>query len=162
MGLLSALMLSLVWLRSEPWNVPIAPAREMSLATDFPAQHGDFAREGLWQLDSAGMDFGGYSAMLTIGEHELRLFSDRGSWLTFPLPGIRLPPGHPRRVSSSHVWDIGPFSDEFPDIESATRHPQTRDYWLGFENFNAVARFDRTGRLLAVDRKSTRLNSSHH
>nr|WP_283773306.1 esterase-like activity of phytase family protein [Altererythrobacter sp. KTW20L] len=94
--------------------------------------------------------FGGYSAMLTIGEHELLLFSDRGSSLTFPLPGTRLPPDHPRRASFSNVWDIGPFSDKFPDIESATRHPETRDYWLGFENFNAVVRYDLTGRFIAA------------
>jgi hypothetical protein len=128
------------WVRSDPTTgsrheVNLAPVA-VSLAT----RQDGFTREGLWEIASPYMDFGGYSAMYVLGGGRLRLFSDRGSRLIITLPPAVAPasPNSP----FANVWDIGPFSNLYADIESATRDLDTGDYWLGFESFNGVAKYD--------------------
>jgi hypothetical protein len=148
--LLAALLLPPIWLR-EP--VPVAPPGVLlaiPLPTGLPSVVDGFTREALWQLDSPSDDFGGYSAMLVPGGGRLQLFSDRGTWLTLATADGRI--GRPAgRLPFPRVRDIGPFSDRYPDIESATRDPATGQYWLGFESFNAIARYSSTGALQAVE-----------
>lgn len=129
------------WLRTDP----AADSRDLvtlhRVGTRMPATSAGFTREGLWQLRSPHADFGGYSAMLALGDDVLRLFSDRGTGLTFYRPGAGTDlPALPRHFFT--VWDVGPFSQNYPDIESATQDPVTGDYWLGYEYFNAVVRYD--------------------
>ncbi|WP_120076191.1 esterase-like activity of phytase family protein [Aurantiacibacter odishensis] len=111
----------------------------VSAVEDLPAlaSIGGFTRKGVWELSNSRIDFGGYSAMLVLGEDTLRLFSDRGKMLTLASPdGPRT-----REPRVATVWDRGPLSATLPDIEAAARDPATGDYWLAFENTNAVVRF---------------------
>lgn len=54
--------------------------------------------------------------------------------------------------------DIGPFSDRHADIESVTRDPATGEYWLGFESFNGVGRYDSTHGFVAASQPSAMRN----
>ena len=98
---------------------------------------GGFTREGVWELSSDRIDFGGYSALLILGENTLRLFSDRGNLLTFS------PPGAPKQRAPriAFMWNRGDLSATPPDIEAATRDRASGDYWLAFENSNAIIRY---------------------
>lgn len=119
----------------------------LPLETELPRYaDGGVQRVGIWELRSPHSDFGGYSALLRLNGDMLRAFSDRGTRLNIPIPGAQAI--GPARFST--VWDLGPFSKQYPDIESATRDPTTGDYWLGFENFNAIARFDVGSRLIEI------------
>lgn len=144
------------WVRSDPtagsrFEVNLAP-----VAVSLAARQDGLTREGLWEITSPYMDFGGYSAMFVLGGDRLQLFSDRGSRLVIRLP-TAVTPDSPVSPDTSlltrpfaSVQDIGPFSDRYADIESATRDPATGEYWLGFENFNAVAKYDAANNFIAA------------
>ena len=138
------------WLRTDPAAGSSVAVNLAPLAVALPAQQGDLVREGLWEITSPSMEFGGYSAMYVLGGGRLRLFSDRGSRLFITLPPAVTPvsPNSP----FANVWDIGPFSNRFADIESTTRDPATGDYWLGFESFNGVGRYDVASSFVAARR----------
>lgn len=95
-----------------------------------------FTREGVWELTSPNMDFGGVSAMFALPEESLfRTFSDRGVMLTFPMPG---------RTGATRIERLphrGNLEDFVTDIEAATQDPASGDFWLAFEGSNAVARY---------------------
>ena len=112
----------------------------ISRVADLPdkASNGGFTRMGVWELSSSRIEFGGYSALLVLGDTTLRAFSDRGKRLTFAAPGQP----QEREVRFASVWDRGDLSPTVPDIEAATRDPETGDYWLAFENTHAVIRND--------------------
>ena len=144
------------WLRSVPADGASQDVQLTQVAVTLATGQGEITREGLWEITSPNMDFGGYSAMFVLGGDRLQLFSDRGSRLMITLPPA-LAPASPASPFA-RVSDIGPFSDRYADIESVTRDPATGEYWLGFESFNGVGRYDS---MHSLDRKSTRLNSSH-
>lgn len=107
---------------------------------DMVSQHG-FTREGLWQLSSARLDFGGYSALLVSGNDRLLAFSDRGTSLAFGAPD-GLSTVEPRFAG---VSDRGPLGSMVPDIEAATRDPASGAYWIAFENTHSLIRYSRGG-----------------
>ena len=99
-------------------------------------QHlGPFELEGVWQLQSPNTDFGGYSALLALGDGQLLAFSDFGYALRFSAPGARQVPSQLRSV-----YPIATMSKASRDCESATRDPATGTIWLGWEDRNAVTR----------------------
>ena len=103
---------------------------------------------GLWELSSDRLDFGGYSAMLPIGNGQLRLFSDRGQILTFSAPDAAV--SKPAHVA--FIGDRGDLSDNPADVESAMRDPSTGEYWLGYENSNSLIRYAPTMELIVTSR----------
>ena len=105
-----------------------------------------FTREGVWQLTSSSLEFGGYSAILAMDDSSLRLFSDRGNRLTLPVPGRPLG----GNVIFASDWDRGDLNAMVPDVEAATRDPASGDYWLAFENTHSVIRFDAANELKAA------------
>ncbi|KLE34854.1 hypothetical protein AAW00_08455 [Aurantiacibacter luteus] len=110
---------------------------------------GGFTREGVWQLASPNIDFGGYSALVTLGPGEdLVAWSDRGMRMAFARPGS----GDEGRVRFDRVDDRGPLSSAFPDIEAAMRDPASGRTWLALENANAVLRYDAASRFEAARR----------
>ncbi len=121
--------------------IPKGPVIDLTVTplADLPdaRQSGGFHRLGAWELNSPRIDFGGYSALLVPGGKTLRAFSDRGNQLTFTAPDQPLG----QEVRSTFVWNRGEFSNTLADIEAATRDPVTSDYWLAFENSNAVIRY---------------------
>ncbi len=145
------LLLGPIWLRGTPVTAPPEDVTVTAIDAALPARHGDFTRAGVWQLASPSMDFGGYSALLPLGDRFLRLFSDRGTRLTLAVEdGVLRHPGD-RRVFAQ-VWDVGHFGNVRRDSESATRDPESGDYWLGFESFNAIVRYDVASNRLAARR----------
>lgn len=147
--LLPVLLLAPIWLRGTPVTAPPEDVTVSAVDVPLPASQGDFTRTGLWQLASPSMDFGGYSALFQVGESWLRLFSDRGTRLTLAVEDGELRRPGDRRVFAN-VWDVGDFGNVRRDIESATRDPETGDYWLGFESFNAIVRYDVASTRLAA------------
>ncbi|WP_252259485.1 esterase-like activity of phytase family protein [Erythrobacter aurantius] len=129
------------WLRTEvPREVPrdIVMARIAGAAqTPLP----DWRVEGVWQYSTGpSRKFGGYSALFTLGDKNLRAFSDRGYRFTFPTPDT--PDQDPAaRVISLQALAEEPLNWLLWDIESATRDPATGDYWLGYEYTHAIHRF---------------------
>ncbi|QZH76296.1 MAG: esterase-like activity of phytase family protein [Erythrobacter sp.] len=106
-----------------------------------------FRRVGLWELDSPNIDFGGYSALLVPGERGLlRSFSDRGTMVTFGIPGTE----SEGEVDFAQVTDRAELGRFIPDIESATSNPDSGDYWLGFEGRHAVISYSADGTRLAL------------
>lgn len=97
--------------------------------------------EGVWQYSaSATMAFGGYSALLALGDTTLRAFSDRGYRFTFIAPDRADETPEMRRVNRQWFAEDGKNWDLW-DIESATRDPATGDYWLGYEYVHSIQRF---------------------
>ncbi len=139
-GIVLALMLSPgTLLRTQ---IPSRSTADLTITrlADLPDEtsNSGFTRMGVWELSSSRIDFGGYSALLVLNNATLRAFSDRGKRLTFAEPGQP----QDREAQFATVWDRGDLSPTVPDIEAATRDPETGDYWLAFENTHAVIRND--------------------
>lgn len=122
-------------------HIPIGTDVDVTFTrvTDLPEmrESGGFTREGVWELHSQNINFGGYSALLMLDSGLLRAFSDRGSRLTFSAPGQRAV----RETRFAFVWNRGTLRHTQPDIEAATRDPATGDYWLAFEQNHAIIRY---------------------
>lgn len=133
------------WLRTEvtretPTDISVTQVAG-SAATPSP----QWVVEGVWEYSTVpSLRFGGYSALLTIGDDTLRAFSDRGFRLTFPAPDKPdYTPADPRQDHhiSRQAMSEEPLNWLYWDIESATRDPVTGDYWLGYEYTHAIHRF---------------------
>lgn len=138
--LLAAALAPGTWLREKP------PVRHLQLDLRFAAQKlpppaelakhlGPFELEGAWVMESRRWRFGGYSALLPIGDGQLLAFSDRGYRLYFSPPGNAQ---HPPRVGMIAYPEYNP--DDLFDAESATIDPATGRVWVGWENGNAITR----------------------
>lgn len=105
-----------------------------------------WALEGVWEYKADSLLFGGFSAMLVLGEDTLRAFSDRGTRLTLTEPDQPQPERtarHRHDPACNVVRQLvtpGRARDLW-DIESATRDPETGAYWLGYEHAHALHRF---------------------
>lgn len=110
------------------------------------SSHDGFTREGLWELSSARLDFGGYSALLVPEADRLQAFSDRGTVLTFSAPGSHLP----LCARFGSLRNRGELGAMVPDLEAATRDRATGDYWLAFENTHSLIRYSRAGEFEAA------------
>ncbi|QUL37220.1 esterase-like activity of phytase family protein [Erythrobacter sp. JK5] len=135
-ALVAALCAPTAWLRSEVRSGPPNAITLEQLSGSRELSASGWSLEGIWHIDGEGLMFGGYSAMLPLGEDTLRAFSDRGTRFTFTEPDrasrVRTIARQPVETGRGHdLWDI----------ESATRDPVTGNYWLGFENVHTVHRF---------------------
>ncbi len=122
---------------------------DLAVVADLPenARVEGFTRAGVWELTSPNMMFGGYSALiLSDAAQTARAFSDRGTMMTFALPGS----ASVSDVQFADIRDRGRLSSAVPDVEAATRDPETGDYWLAFENRHAVIRYSHGGGLEAL------------
>lgn len=103
-----------------------------SLAADL----GPFRLEKAWRLVSPNWGFGGYSALLPLGEGQLLAVSDQGKTLRFCPPGPTSCKPAIRRVFDGkirHKFDM--------DIESVTSDPLTSTVWTGLEFKNSIVRY---------------------
>lgn len=95
------------------------------------------AIERLWHLDGPDPFFGGYSALLPLGQGRMRAYSDRGDSLAFTVPG------HGSRAPELVMVSPYPSLERrFQDIESVAPDPVTGRYWLGYEQFHAIRRYE--------------------
>lgn len=111
--------------------VPLPP-RALSAAS-----LGPFELEQVWQLKSPHFFFGGYSALVPLGEGRMLAVSDLGFFLRFSVPGSPPGPQGMRRI----FHDPQEFKTNH-DAESATRDPASGQIWLATEGRNALMRYD--------------------
>jgi hypothetical protein len=118
------------------------------VATPVPLDSSDPARTRLgaltWlggvALTSKDPAFGGFSAMRVVGD-EFTLLSDGGNLVMFRM-GADL---HPREVRFADLPGPGTGAiKRHRDSESLTWDPRTGRAWVGFENRNAIWRYDAT------------------
>lgn len=138
------------WLRTEvsnqaPTDIALTRIAGPS-ATDTPG----WRLGGVWQYSAQSRYFGGFSAMLVLGDHRLRAFSDRGARFTFAEPDRSDPDAAPPRVDFQLVEPE--YMNDLWDIEAATRDPASGDYWLAYENLHAIHRNS-----VASERKGVRV-----
>ena len=128
------------WLRSQIDETHSDTIEIASLPFEHNAQ-GPFRLEGLWEISKESLSAGGYSAIAVLGQGEyLRLYSDRGWALNLPSPDRREGPITQRRFYPGDVPLI-----EARDVESAAYHPETRQFWLAFEDSHILHRFAQGG-----------------
>ncbi|MEL6528794.1 MAG: esterase-like activity of phytase family protein [Pseudomonadota bacterium] len=124
------------WSRTE---VPTSPTRDIAL-TQIQGASGTVSNgwtlQGIWHAEADSLMFGGFSALLVLGDDTLRAFSDRGTRFTLTEPDR---PSTVRNVVRQLVKPER--ANQLWDIESATRDPETGYYWLGYENFHTIHRF---------------------
>lgn len=141
---LVALLVLAVLLAPGTWWRSVVPDRYATAVQVVPLPfartgHHGLAVEGLWQLRGRGENFGGYSAMFLYGKQGIRLLSDRGFLLTIPRPGPDAV--EPMPYSTRQLYPVGFRHEDLLDIESATYHPGTGQYWLGYENKHVIYRY---------------------
>ncbi len=137
--LLIALLAPGTWLRSTVGDRASANVTVTALPFDNSPVAG-FEVLGLWQLHGFAENFGGYSALAPPGPEIVRLFSDKGWLLTIPRPDVRRGPAAIRQLYPTGIPVI-----DLLDIESVTYHPQTGQYWVGYESRHTIYRYSVTG-----------------
>ena len=113
-----------------------------ALKTEVAGVTGSLEPTGIWELTAPHGRFGGFSALVAVGEDALIAGSDRGWLLDLDLsgPAPRAVPGSFRFVGRR----LGP-REELVDLESLARDPATGALWAGFENHNLIERFAADG-----------------
>ncbi|HEY6817184.1 MAG TPA: esterase-like activity of phytase family protein [Croceibacterium sp.] len=125
------------WVRSP---VPPPDRRQILEITALsipPADLGPLDLTGVWQLDSPNDDFGGFSALVSLGGGTLLAASDRGSTMEFSTPGTR--PSR-FRIGYSAVRGYEPTTER--DLEALARDPASGRIWAAFETVNRIERYE--------------------
>ncbi|MEP0189308.1 MAG: esterase-like activity of phytase family protein [Erythrobacter sp.] len=134
------------WLRSDiKDSAPVAVSMQ-KLEGPNDSVYAGWRLEGLWKYEADHLWFGGFSALMAIGDGRLRAFSDRGMRFTLTAPDKPQPrqkagqKHHPARNIVRQL--VAPHRrNDLLDIESATRDPETGQYWLGFEGVHTIHRY---------------------
>ncbi|MET0179870.1 MAG: esterase-like activity of phytase family protein [Novosphingobium sp.] len=92
---------------------------------------------GAWRLDSPVDAFGGYSALVVLGDGRLAAFSDRGTYLVFTPPGQG---GRPRAWLGDLDNRRGTVSKRERDCEAVTRDAASGTLWAAYERSNTIVR----------------------
>lgn len=124
-------------------NIPTNPPRDIALVQvqgEGPAPAPGWEVAGVWHYQAESLLFGGFSALLALNDHTLRAFSDRGARFTLTEPDRPAPRPNSRPDVVRQLVAPADANDLW-DIESATRDPVSRHYWLGYENHHAIQRF---------------------
>lgn len=124
------------WLRSPVDAAPPQDVAVSQIAAGIADAAPGWDVAGVWHYHAEGLRFGGFSALLALGEGRLRAFSDRGFRLTFAEPGSPEPRGRMNRQLATPGLE-----NDLVDIESATRDPATGRYWIGYEQVHAIERY---------------------
>jgi len=99
---------------------------------------GGFTLKRAWRLDSPHPNFGGFSALLYLGEDQFLAGSDRGYLLRF-----RLDKDGPADGALSRIGPKSARSKTVVDLESLMLDPATGQFWGGFERSNMIVRYGR-------------------
>ncbi|MEM1195328.1 MAG: esterase-like activity of phytase family protein [Pseudomonadota bacterium] len=146
LALIAAALAPGTWIRTPIINGFDRPITLEKVEEPGEAPPPGWALEGVWEYDGEGRFFGGFSAMIALGPDKLRAFSDRGARFTLVEPDrpqrdylIGQSARRPRSLTYQVVGEA--YGLLLWDIESATRNPQTGQYWLGYEYIHAIHRF---------------------
>lgn len=128
------------WLRKEPapvsYEVKLGFRRlPLPSRAEQSAHLGAFRLEQIWELTSPHEQFGGYSALLALGDGQLLAIGDRNNWLRFTPPGR---PQRPIAIGFVRPWQL--VERNGFDSESATLDPATGQVWVGWESSNSLTR----------------------
>ena len=139
LGLLVAIGLAPgTFVRSRPTPAEHAPIRIEALAVK--AQRlGPFTLAGAWRLSTRDKRFGGYSALVAVGNRELVAASDTGRLLRITRRGGEPVAARLRRLERSGD-DNGDKINA--DVEALTRDPESGTIWAAYEARNVIERFD--------------------
>lgn len=125
-------------------TIPTTPLREIAMVQvqgPGPTDAVGWKVEGVWQYCANSLLFGGFSALLAVGDNQLRAFSDRGARFSLTEPD------QPTRKHDLVRQLVYPADvDDLWDIEAATRDPISRKYWLAYENRHTIHRFTAASR----------------
>lgn len=132
-----------IWLRTEVVDGFDSPVIVRQLSGAQTSVTDGWQVRGVWEYDSRSMMFGGYSAMLALGGNMMRAFSDRGTRFTFVAPDAEPTAREKDYTARPSVRQLvePEYALNMWDIESATRDPETGQYWLGFENVHGFHRY---------------------
>lgn len=92
---------------------------------------------GAWRLASRNSRFGGYSALVALGDGRLLAASDRGYMLVFNPSGAG-----PVRYEMSRYARLDLRWWGLNDLESMTRDPVSGRLWTGYEQVNRILRVE--------------------
>lgn len=134
------------WLRSDVNDTPpVAVSMEL---VEGPSEtvHEGWQLQGIWEYDADHLWFGGFSALIPLSDNRLRAFSDRGMCFTLtepdkPQPRQKAGQKHNPARNVVRQLVVPERSSDLIDIESATRDPETGQYWLGFEGYHSIHRY---------------------
>ncbi len=101
------------------------------------ANLGPFELEQVWRLKSPHYFFGGYSALLALGQGKMLAVSDLGGFLRFSVPGS---PAGPQGLQPIFDDELSLKTDH--DAEAAARDPRSGDIWVAAEGSNGIFRYD--------------------
>lgn len=124
-------------------DIPTGPPRDIPMAHiqgAGPTPAPGWQVAGVWQFRANSRLFGGFSALLTEHDHQLRAFSDRGARFTLTEPDRPAPHSDGRPDLVRQLVAPADANDLF-DIEAATRDPASGTYWLAYENRHTIHRF---------------------
>ena len=138
--ILIAAIAPVTWIRMAPME------RSDDLALRFvPVRIGEGARtlgpfqlESAWRMESRHRLFGGYSALLRVGQGRFLALSDSGATLHFSAP-------HSDTLQAEakvgRLFSGGPGRKTTRDVEAITADLETGHVWVAMEFTNAIARF---------------------
>lgn len=103
---------------------------------------GDLTLTGLWNLTSRNDHHHGFSALVQLPNGDLLSGSDRGRLLQIPLAN-----GEPQSAGSRYDFlpGRGEKQRRLVDLEALTIAPDGEEFWMAFENSNAVERLTENG-----------------
>ncbi|MEP3052030.1 MAG: esterase-like activity of phytase family protein [Erythrobacter sp.] len=132
------------WLRTETTQRDFdAPITVTPIAVRDGVE-GPLALTGAWTLSSRNDHFGGYSALIWLGDDRLLAGSDRGRLLEIML-GVEGPVAEGAKLS--FVPGRGETKREFSDLEALTIDHSTGTIWAAFESRNIIERRDAQGKV---------------
>lgn len=129
-----------VWLKNQPSRWPGPDRVVAGVATPVAiAQPGDGISAHAWRLSAQDRRFGGLSALVADGGG-LTALTDSGVVVRFEPPG-------PDGVLQVALHDLpggpgSPLQKANRDSESLLRDPHGRGWWVGFETYHSLWRFD--------------------
>lgn len=131
------------------WRSPLPPPAfedtlEVAELADPQGLSGALKLTGAWRLDHANPFFGGFSALVWLGEGRFRAASDRALQLDFDLPAGQTAPAALRPARSGGAMRTA------DDLEALALDPASGRMWLAFESDNVIERHDPDGTIHQV------------
>ncbi len=124
------------WLRSAQVSHTQAFTFTATAMTVEEWSSGGFALKRAWRLNSPHPEFGGFSALLYLGDDQFLAGSDKGYLFRFDLDAKG-----PAGGSFNRIGPQSARSKTVVDLESLMLNPDTGQFWGGFERSNTIVRY---------------------
>jgi hypothetical protein len=126
------------WVRTQG-PLPVEVGRVLKITRlSAPARDiGELRFLAAWELESPNEQFGGYSALVSLGSGHLLAASDRGRLLV--LTGLETPRS---RAVLDYFGGRDTADKRLVDIEAMTRDPRSGRIWVAYEGSNQIERLE--------------------